>query len=128
MMSASTATRSRLRRAARALFALVLALAIVALFGLVFLHSLPGRLAVKTFLEGLGSTAAGGTLRLGQLDLALWKGHAAVTALNASDIRERLTSLGFVVIANTPEQFAAVVRSEVEKYRKVIAESGIQQL
>jgi outer membrane protein assembly complex protein YaeT len=84
MMSASTATRSRLRRAARALFALVLALAIVALFGLVFLHSLPGRLAVKTFLEGLGSTAAGGTLRLGQLDLALWKGHAAVTALNLS--------------------------------------------
>ena len=51
MMSASTATRSRLRRAARALFALVLALAIVALFGLVFLHSVPGRLAVKTFLE-----------------------------------------------------------------------------
>lgn len=53
---------------------------------------------------------------------------AAVAALNAPDIKERLTTLGFVVIANTPEEFAAVVKSEVEKYRKVIIESGIPLL
>jgi tripartite-type tricarboxylate transporter receptor subunit TctC len=53
---------------------------------------------------------------------------AAVAALNAPEIKDRLSSLGFVVIANTPEEFAAVVKSEVAKYRKVIAESGIPLL
>jgi tripartite-type tricarboxylate transporter receptor subunit TctC len=53
---------------------------------------------------------------------------AAVAALNAPEIRERFTSLGFTVIASSPEEFAAVIRSEVEKYRKVIAESGIPLL
>jgi tripartite-type tricarboxylate transporter receptor subunit TctC len=53
---------------------------------------------------------------------------AAVAALNAPQIKDRLTSLGFVVIANTPEEFAMFVKREVEKYRKVIAESGIPLL
>lgn len=50
----------------------------------------------------------------------------AVQALNAPDIRERFTQLGFVIIGNTPEAFAAVVKSETEKFRKVIVEAGIQ--
>ncbi len=52
----------------------------------------------------------------------------AVRALNAADVRERFATLGFVVIANTPQEFAAVVKSEVEKFRKVIRESGIELL
>jgi len=52
----------------------------------------------------------------------------AVRALNAPDIKERFAMLGFVVIANTPQEFAAVVKSEVEKFRKVIKESGIELL
>jgi tripartite-type tricarboxylate transporter receptor subunit TctC len=54
--------------------------------------------------------------------------QGAVAALNAPQIKDRLTSLGFVVIANTPEEFAMFVKREVEKYRKVIAESGIPLL
>jgi len=52
----------------------------------------------------------------------------AVRALNAADVKERFATLGFVVIANTPQEFAAVVKSEVEKFRKVIRESGIELL
>ncbi len=49
-----------------------------------------------------------------------------VQALAAPDVKERFTQLGFVIIGNTPEEFAAVVKREVEKYRKVIADAGIQ--
>jgi tripartite-type tricarboxylate transporter receptor subunit TctC len=52
----------------------------------------------------------------------------AVRALNAADVKERFATLGFIVIANTPQEFAAVVKSEVEKFRKVIKESGIELL
>ena len=52
----------------------------------------------------------------------------AVRALNAADVKERFAMLGFVVIANTPQEFAAVVKSEVAKFRKVIKESGIELL
>jgi tripartite-type tricarboxylate transporter receptor subunit TctC len=52
----------------------------------------------------------------------------AVQALNVPDVKERFAMLGFVVIANTPQEFAAVVKSEVAKFRKVIKESGIELL
>lgn len=52
----------------------------------------------------------------------------AVRALNAPEVKSRFATLGFVVIANTPQEFAAVVKSEVEKFRKVIKESGIELL
>jgi tripartite-type tricarboxylate transporter receptor subunit TctC len=50
----------------------------------------------------------------------------AVAALQAPEIKERFNALGFVIIGNTPEQFAAVIKSEVAKFRKVIADSGIK--
>jgi len=52
----------------------------------------------------------------------------AVRALNAPEVRARFGMLGFVVIGNTPQEFAAVVKSEVAKFRKVIKESGIELL
>ena len=52
----------------------------------------------------------------------------AVQALNAAEVKERFATLGFVVIGNTPQEFAAVVKSEVAKFRKVIKESGIELL
>ncbi len=50
----------------------------------------------------------------------------AVQALNAPEVRDRFTQLGFVIIGSTPEEFAKVVRSETEKFRKVIASAGIK--
>lgn len=42
------------------------------------------------------------------------------------DVRKRVEDLGFYIIANTPQQFGAQVKSEVEKWRKVIQQAGIQ--
>ena len=53
---------------------------------------------------------------------------AAVTALNSPEVKERFTQLGLVVVGNTPEEFAQVVKHDVEKFRKVILESGIPRL
>ena len=53
---------------------------------------------------------------------------AVVHALHAPEVRERYTQLGLVVVANTPEEFAQVVKTDVEKFRKVILDSGIPRL
>lgn len=47
--------------------------------------------------------------------------HAAiVAALNDPQVRQRFTALGFEVVANTPEQFAAFQQAEFGRWRKVI--------
>jgi len=48
-------------------------------------------------------------------------------AINLPDIRERLVATGHEVIVSTPEQFSDKVKREVEKFRKIILESGMQQ-
>ena len=60
--------------------------------------------------------------------------RAIVTKLSAEmrrilalpDIRERIEGLGFDVIASTPEQFAAQIKVEVEKWGKVIRSAGLK--
>jgi tripartite-type tricarboxylate transporter receptor subunit TctC len=48
-----------------------------------------------------------------------------VRALNATDVRERLEKMGAEVPANnTPEHFAAFIRSEAAKYAQVVRDSG----
>jgi tripartite-type tricarboxylate transporter receptor subunit TctC len=42
------------------------------------------------------------------------------------DIRERIAGQGFDVIASSPEQFAAQIRAEVEKWGRVIRSAGIK--
>ena len=51
-----------------------------------------------------------------------------VNALNMPVIRERLLADNFDIIGSTPEEFAAMVKREVEKYRKIILESGMSRL
>jgi len=47
--------------------------------------------------------------------------HAAiVAALDDPQVRQRFTTLGFEVVANTPEQFAAFQQAEFARWRKVI--------
>jgi tripartite-type tricarboxylate transporter receptor subunit TctC len=50
----------------------------------------------------------------------------SIRILNLPEIRERLVATGHVVIASTPEQFSAKVRSEVERFRKIIIDSGMR--
>ncbi len=53
---------------------------------------------------------------------------AVILALQSPEVHERYTQLGLVVVGNTPQEFAAVVKADVEKFRKVIIESGIPRL
>jgi len=51
---------------------------------------------------------------------------ATVSALALPDLRGKLTDLGLDVIGNSPEEFAAAIKSETPKWAKVIKESGIK--
>ena len=43
--------------------------------------------------------------------------HAdAVRVLNTTDMKERLAAQGAVVVTNTPEQFAAYIKSEIANW------------
>jgi tripartite-type tricarboxylate transporter receptor subunit TctC len=53
---------------------------------------------------------------------------AVLDALANPEVKERFAQLGLVVVGNTPEQFASVVKTDVAKFRKVILESGIPRL
>jgi tripartite-type tricarboxylate transporter receptor subunit TctC len=62
-------------------------------------------------------------------DRTLRELHKAVLiALQTPEVRDRYTQLGLVVVANSPDEFAQVVKTDVEKFRKAILESGIPRL
>jgi tripartite-type tricarboxylate transporter receptor subunit TctC len=51
--------------------------------------------------------------------------HAEIVkALALPDVKERLAGLGAVIVASSPEQFAAYIRSEIVKWEKVVKISG----
>ena len=53
--------------------------------------------------------------------------YKEITAILAqSESRDRIQGLGYTVISNTPEQFAAQIRSEVAKWSAVIKSAGIK--
>lgn len=57
---------------------------------------------------------------------ALYKEVARI--LNLPEVKERLVATGHEVVASTPEQFTEKQKREVERFRKIIVESGMQQL
>jgi tripartite-type tricarboxylate transporter receptor subunit TctC len=48
--------------------------------------------------------------------------------LNQADVKERLTADGVTVVASTPEHFAAFLKSETEKYARIIQDAGIKPI
>jgi tripartite-type tricarboxylate transporter receptor subunit TctC len=42
------------------------------------------------------------------------------------DVRERLTTLGFKAVANTPDQFGARIRLEMDKWGKVVRDAKLR--
>jgi len=51
---------------------------------------------------------------------------ATGTALGLPDLRAKLTDLGLEAIGNSPDEFAAVIKSEIPKWAKVIKAAGIK--
>src|SRR5215468_1090968 len=51
--------------------------------------------------------------------------RALVTIMASPDFQERLAMLGFEPVANTPAQFETWIRSEVDKWAKVIRDANI---
>jgi tripartite-type tricarboxylate transporter receptor subunit TctC len=47
-----------------------------------------------------------------------------VRALGAPDIREKFAAQSVEISGNTPEEFDAVIRSEIAKWSKVVKASG----
>jgi tripartite-type tricarboxylate transporter receptor subunit TctC len=45
--------------------------------------------------------------------------------VSVPEVRERLVATGHDVVNSTPEQFSEKVRREVEKFRKLILDSGM---
>jgi len=48
-----------------------------------------------------------------------------VAALNAPEVRERFATQGFDVVANTPEQYSAFQRAEIERWSQVVKQKGV---
>lgn len=51
---------------------------------------------------------------------------ATVRALRSSEIRERMTQIGFDVVAGTPEEFGAFMKAEIERWTAVVERGGIR--
>jgi len=51
---------------------------------------------------------------------------AMVKALRSPDVRDRLTAIGFDVVASTPEQFGQFMKNEVERWTRVVQRGGIK--
>jgi len=49
-----------------------------------------------------------------------------VSALNDADVKKRFADLGVEAVSSTPEQFAAFIRVEMDKYGKLIKEANIK--
>jgi tripartite-type tricarboxylate transporter receptor subunit TctC len=47
-----------------------------------------------------------------------------VRALQQSDVKQRLTVIGFDIVGSTPDEFAAYIKSEIQKWAKVVKASG----
>jgi tripartite-type tricarboxylate transporter receptor subunit TctC len=87
---------------------------------------LPGVPAVAETLKGFsidtwwGLVAPAGTPH----DVIQKMNHAFVAALNSPEAKTRFAALLAEPVPNTPEQFAAFMKSELAKYEKVVKASG----
>jgi tripartite-type tricarboxylate transporter receptor subunit TctC len=51
---------------------------------------------------------------------------ATVKALRSPDVRERMTQIGFDVVAGTPEEFGKFMQEEVDRWTKVVQRGAIK--
>jgi len=59
-------------------------------------------------------------------DIAAKLSAATVNALKSADVKQRFGELGYEAIGDTPDQFGATIRSDIEKYVGLIRKIGIK--
>jgi tripartite-type tricarboxylate transporter receptor subunit TctC len=75
-------------------------------------------------------------------DFAAWTGYLApagtprdviaklhadiVRTVNAPDVREKMTTLGFELVGNSPEEFATLIRNDIARFGKLVKAAGIK--
>jgi tripartite-type tricarboxylate transporter receptor subunit TctC len=52
--------------------------------------------------------------------------RALVSALEEKSVQDAIRNMGYEPVPNTPAQFAAVIRNDLEKWRKVVDEAKIR--
>ena len=50
--------------------------------------------------------------------------HAIVKGVTQPETRQRLAGIGAEVVASSPEEFGRFIRSELQKWARIIKESG----
>ncbi len=50
----------------------------------------------------------------------------SVSALSVPEVKHRMAAQGLFVVANTPEQFAAFLKTEIPRWAKVVKDSGVK--
>jgi tripartite-type tricarboxylate transporter receptor subunit TctC len=51
---------------------------------------------------------------------------AIVNALNMQDVKQRFEELGYEAIGDTPEQFGATIKADIDKFSRLIKNAGIK--
>jgi len=59
-------------------------------------------------------------------DLVTKLNTTSVNALKSADVKQRFAELGYEPIGDSPEQFGATIRSDIDKYVRVIRQAGIK--
>ena len=59
-------------------------------------------------------------------EIIAWLHRETTTILRATSIKERLAVDGLEVVANSPDEFAASIKEEIEKWTKVVKATGIR--
>ena len=59
-------------------------------------------------------------------DIVMKLNADAAAALNVAEVRERMAGQGLFVVANTPEQFAEFLKTEIPRWAKVVKDAGIK--
>jgi tripartite-type tricarboxylate transporter receptor subunit TctC len=53
---------------------------------------------------------------------------AASEALRSAEVKEKLAAQGAIAVGNPPAEFEAYVKGEIERWGKVVAETGLKKI
>jgi len=61
-------------------------------------------------------------------EILAWLHKEAVAILRTGSVRDRLAADGLEVVASTPEEFAAAIRTDIAKWTKVVTAIGMERM